>query len=59
MLSIRTHIPWAVMLIIGGVVLGPSFLGIMSVDPTIDFCRSDWFGISHVYGWFGDKDVSV
>jgi len=37
MLSIRTHIPWAVMLIIGGVVLGPSFLGIMSVDPTIDF----------------------
>lgn len=37
MLSIRTHIPWAVMLILGGVVLGPSVLGIVSVDPTIDF----------------------
>lgn len=37
MLSIRTHIPWAVMLIIGGVVFGPSVLGIMTVDPTIDF----------------------
>lgn len=37
MLSIRTHIPWAVMLIIGGVVLGPSVLDIMTVDPTIDF----------------------
>jgi len=37
MLSIRTHIPWAVMLILGGVVLGPSVLGIASVDPTVDF----------------------
>jgi Kef-type K+ transport system membrane component KefB len=37
MVSIRTHIPWAVMLIIGGVLLGPSVLGIASVDPTIDF----------------------
>ena len=37
MLSIRTNIPWAVMLIIGGIVLGPSMLGIMTVDPTIDF----------------------
>jgi|AntRauTorcE11897_2_1112592.scaffolds.fasta_scaffold06265_2 Kef-type K+ transport system membrane component KefB len=37
MLSIRTHIPWAVMLILGGVILGPSVLGIASVDPTIDF----------------------
>lgn len=37
MLSIRTHIPWAVMLILGGIALGPSALGIMSVDPTIDF----------------------
>jgi len=37
MLSIRTHIPWAVMLIIGGVVFGPSVLGILSIDPTIDF----------------------
>ena len=37
MLSIRTHIPWAVMLIFGGIVLGPNFLGIASVDPTIDF----------------------
>lgn len=37
MLSIRTQIPWAVMLIIGGVLVGPSFLGLLSVDPTIDF----------------------
>jgi Kef-type K+ transport system membrane component KefB len=37
MVSLRTHIPWAVMLIIGGVLLGPSVLGIASVDPTIDF----------------------
>jgi Kef-type K+ transport system membrane component KefB len=37
MVSIRTHIPWAVMLILGGVLLGPSVLGIASVDPTIDF----------------------
>jgi len=37
MLSIRTNIPWAVMLIIGGVVLGPGLLEIMEVDPTIDF----------------------
>jgi len=37
MLSIRTHIPWAVMLIIGGIVFGPSFLGIIEMNPTIDF----------------------
>lgn len=37
MLSIRTHIPWAVMLIIGGVVFGPGVLGLMTVDPTINF----------------------
>lgn len=37
MLSIRTHIPWAVMLIIGGIVAGPSFLNILSINPTIDF----------------------
>lgn len=37
MLSIRTHIPWAVMLIIGGIVLGPSFLNLISVNETIDF----------------------
>lgn len=37
MLSIRTHIPWAVMLIIGGIILGPSVLGLVSVNPTIDF----------------------
>jgi Kef-type K+ transport system membrane component KefB len=37
MLSIRTHIPWAVMLIVGGIIFGPSVLGVMSVDPTIDF----------------------
>ena len=37
MLSIRTHIPWAVMLIIGGIVVGPSFLDVISMNPTIDF----------------------
>ncbi|MBX2866560.1 cation:proton antiporter [Candidatus Kaiserbacteria bacterium] len=37
MLSIRTHIPWAVMLILGGILAGPSFLDVMSVNPTIDF----------------------
>ena len=37
MLSIRTHIPWAVMLIIGGIIAGPSFLDILSINPTIDF----------------------
>ncbi|MFT7644472.1 MAG: Kef-type K+ transport system membrane component KefB [Candidatus Paceibacteria bacterium] len=37
MLSIRTHIPWAVMLIIGGIVVGPSFLNVISINPTIDF----------------------
>lgn len=37
MLSIRTHIPWAVMLIIGGILAGPSFLNILEINPTIDF----------------------
>jgi Kef-type K+ transport system membrane component KefB len=37
MLSIRTHIPWAVMLIVGGVLFGPSFLDLISLNPTIDF----------------------
>jgi Kef-type K+ transport system membrane component KefB len=37
MLSIRTHIPWAVMLIIGGIIVGPSFLNVISINPTIDF----------------------
>ncbi len=37
MLSIRTHIPWAVMLIIGGIIVGPSFLDVISLNPTIDF----------------------
>ena len=37
MLSIRTHIPWAVMLIIGGIVVGPSFLDVISINSTIDF----------------------
>ena len=37
MLSTRTHIPWAVMLILGGILAGPSFLDVMSVNPTIDF----------------------
>ena len=37
MLSIRTHIPWAVMLIVGGIFFGPSFLGLITVNPTIDF----------------------
>lgn len=37
MLSIRTHIPWAVMLIVGGIVFGPSIFNTVSIDPTIDF----------------------
>jgi len=37
MLSIRTHVPWAVMLIVGGIIFGPSFLDVISVNPTIDF----------------------
>lgn len=37
MLSIRTHIPWAVMLIIGGIIVGPSFLDVISLNPTIEF----------------------
>jgi Kef-type K+ transport system membrane component KefB len=37
MLSIRTHIPWAVMLIIGGIAVGPSFLDVISLNPTIEF----------------------
>jgi len=54
MLSIRTHIPWAVMLIIGGVVFGPSVLGILSIDPTIVFYWSDWVGVLNVHGWSRD-----
>lgn len=37
MLSIRTHIPWAVMLIIGGIVFGPSAFDLIEVNETIDF----------------------
>jgi Kef-type K+ transport system membrane component KefB len=37
MLSIRTHIPWAVMLIVGGIAVGPSFLDVISPNPTIEF----------------------
>ncbi|HMA78983.1 MAG TPA: cation:proton antiporter, partial [Candidatus Paceibacterota bacterium] len=37
MLSIRTHIPWAVMLIIGGFLLGPSAFDVVAVDETISF----------------------
>jgi Kef-type K+ transport system membrane component KefB len=37
MLSIRTHIPWAVMLIVGGIAVGPSFLDVISLNPTIEF----------------------
>jgi len=37
MLSIRTHIPWAVMLIIGGIAVGPSGLDVISLNPTIEF----------------------
>lgn len=37
MLSIRTHIPWAVMLVVGGIIFGPSFLGFIEINPTIDF----------------------
>ena len=37
MLSIRTHIPWAVMLIIGGIAVGPSGFDVISLNPTIEF----------------------
>jgi Kef-type K+ transport system membrane component KefB len=37
MLSIRTHIPWAVMLIIGGILLGPSVFDVLELNQTIDF----------------------
>jgi Kef-type K+ transport system membrane component KefB len=37
MLSIRTHIPWAVMLIVGGFLLGPSAFDVMQIDETIAF----------------------
>lgn len=37
MLSIRTHIPWAVMLIIGGIVFGPGVMDLISVNQTIEF----------------------
>lgn len=37
MLSIRTHIPWAVMLIVGGFLLGPSGFDVVAIDETISF----------------------
>ena len=37
MLSIRTHIPWAVMLIIGGILVGPSVFDVVPTNSTIDF----------------------
>lgn len=37
MLSIRTHIPWAVMLIIGGFLLGPSAFDVIEINETISF----------------------
>lgn len=37
MLSIRTHIPWAVMLVLGGILVGPSMLGWVEVTSTMDF----------------------
>ena len=37
MLSIRTHIPWAVMLILGGIVFGPSLFNVIPTNETIDF----------------------
>jgi len=37
MLSIRTHIPWAVMLIIGGIILGPGVFNVLEINTTIEF----------------------
>lgn len=37
MLSIRTHIPWTVMLIMGGILLGPSVFDLIEINSTIDF----------------------
>jgi Kef-type K+ transport system membrane component KefB len=36
-LSIRTHIPWAVMLVVGGIIAGPSVLDVVEVTTTIEF----------------------
>ena len=37
MLSRRTHVPWVVALIIGGIILGPSAFDVLTVNPTIEF----------------------
>jgi Kef-type K+ transport system membrane component KefB len=37
MLSIRTHIPWAVMLIVGGIIVGPSSFGFLEPTQTLEF----------------------
>ena len=36
-LSIRTHIPWAVMLVVGGIIVGPNLLDVVEVTTTIEF----------------------
>jgi Kef-type K+ transport system membrane component KefB len=33
----RFHLPWAVALLIGGIIIGPHGLGVLKVDATIDF----------------------
>ncbi|MCF7815621.1 MAG: cation:proton antiporter [Candidatus Pacebacteria bacterium] len=37
MLSRRTHIPWVVALIIGGIILGPNAFNLLTINPTIEF----------------------
>lgn len=36
-LSIRTHIPWAVMLVVGGIIVGPNVFDVVEVTTTIEF----------------------
>lgn len=36
-LSIRTHIPWAVMLVLGGIMVGPQMFDLVEVTTTIEF----------------------
>src|SRR6056297_1743740 len=33
----RIHVPWIVALILGGILIGPFGLGILSITPTIEF----------------------
>jgi Kef-type K+ transport system membrane component KefB len=33
----RMHVPWVVALIIGGIIIGPHFLNVINVTPTVEF----------------------